>query len=626
MWPPQTNCLGPVRGTTTLGLYPCMKQTLRLAAFLCLALAVEASAAVRWTKVSSPYFTIYTSDSVDQAKEWAAGLEAFRLSLNELAPTDERLLDPMTLVVFARLKAFQAIVPRSGRGKSGDTQLYRYVNRNGHFIGALNAEDEDLARFAIYMQGGLWLTNSYRRPLPLWLSTGLQGVYATSVLSDGRMTIGYKDERIAYELDEGARLIEWERMIGMTTEAETYQREPGKFNAQAWAFVHYLLLGDKGANRPKLARFMNAILAGQNETEALQAAFPEGIEVLAKNLSRYVRRGVYPTTTLPADLHRIEREIHAAPASEAEMQLALGYLHLYFQNAGVAAPYFERALTLAPGAAAGLEAMAELAEVQGDQSESLGRYEAAVAAGSKSYIAHFRAAYPAIQAMYGLEAAVDNVDQVQARAAVDRIEEILRLRPGFGAAQEALAGMAGALAKMTEEDGRWLKEGAERFSDDARVQAGMVAYEIATKRYAPAKARLDRLYEGEFAHTDRVQVYVKKLHVRLAAVNDLYWCERYFAEQKTAEAAKFLPRLDRAPLLPAERERFAAVRSALTTHGTLQRVRELIAQRNLSLANLLLDNLAADNPPEALRVEIAKLREQTQPENKKAPAEAGAGN
>ncbi len=599
-----------------------MKRTLRLAVFLGLLLAADAWAApVRWTKVSSPYFTILTSDSVSAAKEWAAGLEAFRLSLNELAPTDERLLEPMTMVIFDRLKTFEAAIPRTGQEKSGSTQLYRYANRNGHFIGAVNVEDNHAAQFGIYMQGGMWLTNSYRRPLPLWLVTGLQGLYATSILSDGRMTIGYEDESSTYGL-KSSRIIPLDQMLGMTTAAETYQSDSGKFNAQAWAFVHYLVVGEKGVHRPRLARFMNAILEGRAEEEAIREAWPEGLVEVTKKFTRYVRNGVYRVVTLPTDLHRLEREIHATPAPEADVQLALGYLHLYFQSAAAAGPYLERALALAPGAPTSLEGMAELAEVRGDNAESLRLYQEAVAAGSKSYVAHFQAAYPAVQALYGTEAAADNVDQTAARAGMDRMEQVLRLHPGFRTAHEMLAGMAGSLATMTEEDGAWLKEGSERFPDDARMAAGLVAYEIATKRYAPAKERLDRLYAGEFANVQLIQAYVKKLYRRLAAANDLYWFERYTKEQNTEAAAKFLPKLDQAPLLPAERERFAKLRGAGTAKRTLKRVAELIARKDWDSANLLLDTLQADNPNEELSGEIARWRELAWPENKKMPAGA----
>lgn len=598
-----------------------MKRILPLAVLHCLLAASVFGAPARWTKVSSPYFTILTSDSISDAKEWAAGLEAMRLHLNELAPTDARLLEPMTLVIFDRLKTYEAVIPKSGPMKSGSTPLYRYTNRNGHFIGAVNVEDSHAAQFGIYMQGGMWLTNSYRRPLPLWLVTGLQGLYATSNQSDGRLTIGYEDEGTIFSL-KNDRLIPLDQLLGMTTAGATYQNDSGRFNAQAWALVHYLMLGEKGANRPALTRFMNAILEGRSEAEAMQEAWPEGLEEVSKKFTRYVQKGVYRVTTLPMDLRRLVKEIHATPAPEADVQLALGYLHLYFQSPPAAAPYFERALALTSGAPGALEAMGELAEARDNKAESLRFYREAVAAGSKSYVAHYQAAFPAVQAIYGMEAAADHVDQMAARAAVDSMEEVLRLRPGFSAAHEALAGMAGALAVMTEEDAAFLTEGAERFPNDGRMAAGMVAYEIATKRYAPAKARIDRLYAGEFENTFRVQNYVKKLYVRLGAVNDLYWMERRAAEQNTAEATKFIRKLQTAPLLPAERERFAKLRAVLTTKGTLKRVEELIAQRNWSLANVLLDNLEADKPSDELKAEIIKLRERAQLEEKRALVEA----
>ena len=558
-------------------------------------------------KVSTPHFTILTADSTDDAKDWAVGLEAYRQSLQAMAGTDDRMLDAVTIVVFKNERAYKAVARQGEKEDFYTISSSRFVSQEGHFFGAVNPDDAEAARHSVFLQAGIWLTSSYRWPLPLWLVTGLQQIYDDCSLSSGRIYVGGAIGANTESLKGGLHLP-LDQMLGMTTSSDAYQKPDGHFNAQAWAFVHYLLLGDHDAHRATLAAYMQAIQRGDDADASQKLLYPDGLPELSRRFTRFVNDGGYRMETLSVNVGAIVAQVSVSPAPEAEVQTALGYLHLYFQSVGAAAPYFDRVVELAPQDPATLEAEAELANARGDQVERQRYYQEAVQAGSKSYLAHYYAFYPAVQAFYGSEAAADATDPAAARQAVDGIKDMLRLRPGFYAGYETLAGLMGSLAEANPDDRVVLQEGRKYFPGDAVLESGQAAYEILTRSYVSAKNRLDRVLSGDLAHADRIRHYAEKLRARLNAANRLYWLEKFYAAQDFDNVEKLLPALARAPLLPVERERLAAVRAGMSTREMLGMVKEAIARKDFTSADALLAEVENTNLSVEMRKEVSALR------------------
>lgn len=573
---------------------------------LALGLLGPLAAKDQWMKVGAPHFTILTDDSVGDARDWAVSLEAFREHLQTIVPTDDRMLDPMTLVVFKAPRAFRAITGPLDHADPLMVSTGRFISRDGRFLGAVNPEDEDGARHSIFLQASVWLTRSSRFPLPVWLVTGLQQIYTDHTITGGEMLIGHAEEGCAKSLENGLRLP-LSDMFSMTTHSPAYKATDGYFNAQAWAFGHFMLLGDKGANRAALARYLEAVVRGDALVESERRLYPQGLPELSERFTRYVKTGAYRMEALPIPLAPIAARLVVAPATDGEVQAALGYLALHFQGVAAATPYFERLEELKPKSPATLEALAELAKFRGDQAEQVRYCQEAVRAGSTFYLAHFYAYYPAAQGFFGSEAGADATDVAAARQAVEGVKKLLRLRPGFHDGYETMAGLMGSLGSANDDDEAVLKEGRRYFPDDAVLESGQVAYEILTRRFVDAKARLDRVFGGDLANSGRAMLYAEKLRVRLRAANSLYWLEKFSAAEDFENLDKLMPQFNGAPLRREERERLLAVRANLSAWATIGMVRTAMERRDWDSAEVLLSGIVADKLSGKLRTEVIAL-------------------
>jgi len=608
----------------TLGLPVGFRSALR---WLCLGFCWFGSASLQakspWTRVSAGNFVIYTNDTVSEARDWAIGLEAFRLHLQSIVPLDARRLDPFMMVEFEDPRTYKAVAGVREHEDPLHETTSIFNSRSGRFLGAISPEgDEEDARHAVFLQASVWLTRSSRFPLPVWLETGLRMIYADHVFTNGEMLIGRPQESSAKSLENGLR-IPLARFLQMGTGSKDYDRPEGYYNAQAWAFVHFLLFGENGANRANLARYLDAILRSDDLGTCESLLYPQGLDDLNARFTRYVKTASYRMEAVPVKLGPIAAGLEVRPATEAEIQTAFGYLALAFHGVGEATPYFDRMAELAPRLPSTYEALAELANQRGDTPEMIHCYQEAVQAGSTFHLAHYYAYYPTVQVFYGSEAAADVTDAAAARRGVDGIKDLLRMRPGFFEGYDAMAGIMGSLTSTNDDDEAMLKEARRLFPDDAMLECGQAAYEILKHRFVDAQKRLDRVWGGTLANSGRTMIYAGKLKARLRAANSLYWLEKFAAAEDYASLEKLLPQLNGAPLRQDERERVRAVSLGFAGWTTLSLVREAEARQDWNAAEVLLGGVERNKLSPKLRAEAdaraAEIKAAKAPAPKAAP-------
>lgn len=572
-----------------------------------IALSARASGTT-WHKVSAPHIVVYTAGSPQTAKNWVIALEGFRRSLLELTHNDDASLDSFVLVVFKDEKGYTSVLKPGVRNDVLTVSSGRFYSDQGAIIGAVNPSEEEMARYAVFSQAGLWMNNSFRWPLPLWLMTGLDQLYSRHYLESGDMTIGgpiaqnvhLLDERLALPLDQ---------MLSMTTDSPYYRSSKFiDFNAQTWAFTHYLFIGDNGTHRAQLTRYLDA-LSGNSNYDAFAMAFPEGMKAVEKQFAHYVRAGMYAMTTLPYSVAELSRAVTVSRPSEVELQVTLGRLYLRARDVSVAAPYFERAAQLAPADPLTLEGLADLARANGDNSKAIELFDRAARAGSKNYLAHYYAQMAKVQAMVGGEEAQDRFDPAAVRAAADEMKRTLKLRPGFYPAAEAFAGLIGGLHTATPEDGELLTALKARFPDRGLMEAGLIAYEIKTEKYVTAKKHIERFAaRRDLDVSSLVATYVEKLDRRIGALVDLAWVQKFYQDGKPDEARKLLERLRSAPLLPGEFKQMEEVSSMLSADETLASVRDAMKEKRWEDAEILLENLTSDDMQATIRAKVAATK------------------
>lgn len=584
-----------------------------------LTLAGAAGAAETWTRVSTPNFTILTANSLREAREWAVALEATCREMKQITGVDASSLEPLTLVVFHDAASFNRVMQQSNvmTGNYIRKMTFCSFAHNGRAFTAVSPVDSDASRRSAFLASTLWLTTgSFHWPVPFWLTAGFQEQYAGYEIRDGKVIVGRLVEQGLLTNLSASSLGE---LLAARQYSSTYDMgDDNRFNCESWALVHFMMLGRNGENRPQFLRYLGDLQAGVDSDEAFAKAFPEGRAALGKRFERYVHESKFRRVILASDAAELDRGLAVRPATELEVQLAFSYMVLAGQGEKAAEPYIERVIRLAPTAPETLELQADVALNRGDDAKANEYFAQAVAAGSTFHLAHFYPLVDKAASMLGGEAASDRYDAAVARTTVDELKKTIRLRPNFLPAYVTFAGLIGSLAEVNADDGAVLAEGLRRYPTKAMIHAGQAAYDLKTGRFVSAKKRIDRIAKGEFEADEFATGYRHKLDLRLQALVNLSWMEKYYGQGKYDDAAHLLEKLDRAPLLPAELERKRTVAQSLAVWETMSLVKGAIARQDWDATATLLATAATQEQSEPAKAELAKLEAQVAAEKKAA--------
>jgi Flp pilus assembly protein TadD len=163
------------------------------------------------------------------------------------------------------------------------------------------------------------MRNGFRQDLPLWFGRGLAAFMSNTLVRDTSLQVGRIVPWYIQRLQTGARptlreLLTADRNSSWYTDGLKLD----EFDAEAWAFVHYLMLGDNGAHRAQLERFATLVRDGQ-AAGAMEAAFGN-VDTMETSFKLYYTKPVYEYMIFNVDTNvkRDTFETHvSSPASTA---------------------------------------------------------------------------------------------------------------------------------------------------------------------------------------------------------------------------------------------------------------------------------------------------------------------
>jgi tetratricopeptide (TPR) repeat protein len=298
-----------------------------------------------WFEVRTPHFEIVSSLSEDETLELARDVERFTSAVEFVMGT--RLPAP---VVPTRIYAFD------GRGF---TRPFNVRGAPGYFLPSLregvivlrtgdgwrlDATENLRHEYVHYL-----LRNQGGFGLPLWFDEGAAEFLSTLEVKGDRVELGrFREDHVRLLRDQPwVPLI---RILQATSLEEWGKRKRRVFQAESWAFVHYLNFGleEPGRGQAQLGRYLRSIADGAGHEQAIREAFGVGSSDLDRELQRFVRSDRFHSVAVRIGNPEAAEAPQMKPLAQEDVVTRLGWLSISLGRAKQAQRYFEMAVAADP--------------------------------------------------------------------------------------------------------------------------------------------------------------------------------------------------------------------------------------------------------------------------------------
>ncbi|MES2697895.1 MAG: DUF1570 domain-containing protein, partial [Verrucomicrobiota bacterium] len=481
--------------------------------------SVRAASGERWLKVAAPEFTVITTLGEKDALAWTGEFAQFVAALQDFIRVNPQRLPRLTLVVFARERDFERFHPMRENGTASEVAGY-FARRPSWAVagmGGLRMNDE--TRRTIFHEGTHWFTSGFELPNPMWLEEGLAEVFSTFAIEGKKLTWGRAIDSHVRVL----RLIEpipLEQLLFLSRdllhgEGEIASLVTGISYAQSWAFVHYLIFGQREVPKGSLVDYVRRLRSAEHPDEAFKQAFGGSYADVHKKLVSYLRGGRYFVTEMPL---RPLPPLKAEPASVLEVEEALARLRMAAHRYGEARGNIERAIAAAPDNPRVYELQGEFAQETDDKEAALAAYRMAIEKGSQDFKPYYEIA--------SHEHREGSLTPEKARVVATRYERAINLNPRFREAYEGLGAVVGVVPPGNTEDAKFLELGLKLYPDAGMVKLGLATIAKREGNMERAKALVKEVLESTTGQPKHVLDYARRL--------DGAWIQKDIGEQVNA--------------------------------------------------------------------------------------------
>jgi len=342
-----------------------------------------------WRKISYPYLTIISKASDNEIKGLAKQFMVFVIMMKEVVPVDTRMLPPLTIVLFDKNSELTTYKPVKPNGKTA-----RWVG--GFFcsfdtwsiIGMPTNFDNAETHRTIFHEGVHWYLSAAHKKYPLWFEEGMAEVFSTFEYNRDKISWGHtNDDYINWLTDETPQPIDVFINIQRDDKIFNSDYPAGKYYAEAWAFVHYLLFNNTDGSFPKTKKIRDSL-----QTINIQKTFSdltsEQLAQIETEFRSYIMRGSISHSE-QKDVSITDTTNLIVTASELDVQTALAQLSIGAQKFTMARSIAETLIKKYPESPNGYDLLSFINQ-KDLQLDSVRIYaEKAVAAGSKNDQTYF---------------------------------------------------------------------------------------------------------------------------------------------------------------------------------------------------------------------------------------------
>ena len=414
-----------------------------------------------WKRLTAADLEVIGNAPEKDLRRTLTEVETFRRTLVALLPRMNVAPAQKTLLVAMRDRgSFDRFVPRDGRGR-------RKQNVAGYFtvqpyaslmVLPMFADRETTFHVALH-EYTHHLVSLNLRNVPTWLNEGLAEFYSTFFIDDaGRSVIGRAPGEHVETL-RIQRLLPLSEFLDPGTAARLFDNEldTRRFYAQAWAFVHFMTLGDNGSRREQIARYLETLQSAPSLVDAARQAFGADLTRLDEELYNYVRRFRFPA--LAFELAK------AGPIGAAPLQPLLEVEALHFQGRLLidqsandeAEEMVAKALSIEPGHLPSRLVLGRVRLHQGRKDEGMALLTQVAAQRPEDFEAHFY-----------LAAALVDADRHE--EGLKEYERAVSLNKESAAAWYGLSLAAMALKRTSQSEGA-MRQAQGLYSDPSRYSS-----------------------------------------------------------------------------------------------------------------------------------------------------------
>ena len=306
---------------------------------------------------------------------------------------------PLHIILVKDENSMRALAPKYWEERRSVRPASLWVGGpDANYIGLrADVEVEDRRTLNPYMTAywsyiDMVLGQSIGSDLPLWFRRGFTEVLSNTIVRDDHVLIGAP---IPWQLEilRERPLLLLPKLLTITRQSpeanEASKREV--FDAECWAFVHFLMFGDEGARSSKLAAYASLVAAGKDPT----ASFAETlgpIEPLQGAFRLYYQREIFSFRRVNIDVS-VERErfpVRQLPPAESASLRAM--FHAVMRRPVEAGAAIAEARKADPKAAGSYVAEALIADHNDKDAEAKAAFGKAVEFGTTNAYAYYRLA------------------------------------------------------------------------------------------------------------------------------------------------------------------------------------------------------------------------------------------
>lgn len=294
-------------------------------AALILALLLQPPATIGWTVEGKPvlddwlvvrtdHFTVISNTDPERSKLIAYKLEQFRHILTTVCPA--LVADsprPVHVRVFRDATSYYEALPVLA---SLQSVVAGFAERSSSTItinDLFNISDNVSYHEYIHVVTG------NQKNLPLWYEEGVAQFYENFEVLGTSARLGEISPSRLHSLRLGP-MLRLKRMLTLSSYQQIMRETTlDLFYAQSWAFMHFLLMHEKGSRKDQLKSYLRLYSSGVEPEEAFQKAFTVSVDELDNEFKAYLERSSFRSLQFDFAQEQIESDIEIRTLEEEKL-------------------------------------------------------------------------------------------------------------------------------------------------------------------------------------------------------------------------------------------------------------------------------------------------------------------